>query len=441
MNTKKFFELAKNKGIEAADLYYGKSHSLSCSIFHGEIDSFTQADEHLLSARGIYNGKFGSVTTELIDSKTPEYLVNKILKNASSIESDDPAIIFKGSKKYCKKNLYNPQVLAKPIKEKIDILLEIEKKLFAYDKRINEVAGVYYSEEYSESCLNNSYGLKLKNKGAYYVFSAEITAKEGEEIRSGYKVFASMDPDEFDVDKFVKEVAEDALKRLGSVQCASKKYPVVLNPKTASYLVSFYIGSANAEEVQKHTSLFENKLEKQVASKKLTVIENPLAKNLFFRYYDDEGVATYKKDIIKKGVLKTYLHTLETASKDGVEPTGNGYRGGGKAHASAVNVIVKPGKKSEEEMLSSIKEGVYITGLEGLHAGMNAQSGNFSLQANGFMIRDGKLAEPLSLITLAGNLVDLFMNVKDVANNSEVLLGTSMTCPSILIKKLSITGK
>ena len=88
-----------------------------------------------------------------------------------------------------------------------------------------------------------------------------------------------------------------------------------------------------------------------------------------------------------------------------------------------------------------LKEGVYINELNGMHAGMNAQSGNFSLQAAGFMIRDGKLAEPLSLITVAGNLVDVFMGIKDIANNSEFQLSGGVTTPSILIKKLSVTGE
>ncbi len=441
LNEKKFFELAKENGFEAADLNYNQSHSLSIEVFHGEVSSFSQNDGAVLSARGIINGKFGGVVTEIIDKNTPEYLINGIKKTASVIQSDNPSIIFKGSKKYHKKNLYNKDLLGKPTKEKIELLLEIEKKLFAYDKRIVEVAAVGYSETGSFNQLSNSYGLKLKQQSCYYDFYAEVTAKEGDEIRTGYSVFASDKFDEFDIDKFVEKVAKDALNKLGSKQCASKKYPVVLNPKSASLLTMYYLQSADAEEVQKHSSLFVDKLHKQVASKKFSVIENPLLENIMFRYFDDEGVATSKKFIIKKGVLETYLYTLETAQKDNVEPTGNGYRGSGRAHADIVNAIIKPGKKSEEQLFSEIKEGVYITNLEGLHAGMNAKSGNFSLQSEGFMIRDGKLAEPLSLITLAGNLTDLFMNVKDVANNSEFNLSSGITSPSIRIKKLAVSGK
>ena len=433
LNTKKFFELAKQEGIEASDLNLVRGHSLSVSIYHGEVDSLSQNETSVLNARGIVNGRFGSVTTEIIDKNSPKYLVDTIKRTALTVESDNPSIIFKGSKKYHKKNLYNKDLLGKPTQEKIDLLLEIEKKLYAYSDKINDVVGVSYSEGGDEFELNNSYGLKLKQKSAYFYISAEVSAKQGEEIRTGGDLFVSDKFEEFKIDEFVEKVAKDALDKLGSVQCASKKYPVVLNNKVSAVLTSFYIQSADAEEIQKHSSLFVDKLGKQVASKKFTVIENPLLPNINFRYFDDEGVATSKKFLINKGILSTYLYTLETAQKAGVEPTGNGYRGAGKARASVVNAIVKPGKKSEE--------GVYITSVEGLHAGMNAKSGNFSLQAEGFMIRDGKKAEPLSLITLAGNLVELFMSVKDVANNSELDLRSGITSPSLRIKKLAVSGK
>ena len=441
LSEKKFFELAKANGFEAADLSYSHSISTSVQIFHSEIDSFTEHETMSLVARGIVNGKFGAVTTEQIDKNTPQFLVNSIKDTARIIEKDEQGIIFKGSQKYHKRNLYNKAVEEMKVQDAIQTCLEIEKKLLAYDRRINEVVMVGYENERKDSFLANTYGLKLKSKDGTYVYFTEITAKQGDEVRTGFKVFVSMDPKEFDVDKFVKEAAEDALKKLGSVQCKSKKYPVVFNPETASTLLKFYLGPIDYEEVIKKTSYFIGKLDQPIASKKLTVTENGLAKNIFFTYHDDEGVAVNKKDIVKKGVLKTYLYTLETAQKAGTEPTGNSEVVGGKAVAKLNQLFVKHGRKSEEEMFAGIKEGVYITELMGLHAGVNHQNGNFSLQSNGFMIRDGKLAEPLALITVAGNLLELFNNIKDVGNNLKLVTQTSVTCPSISIKKLAVTGK
>lgn len=441
LNEKKFFELAKQNGFEAADLVYSHSVSTSVSIFHSEINSFTEHETISLNARGIVNGKFGAVSTEQIDKNTPQFLVDSIKETAKIIEKDEKGIIFKGSKKYHKKNLFNKAVEEMNVSDAIKTCLEIEKKLLAYDKRINEVVAVGYENETNDCYLTNTYGLKLKSKQGTYTYYCEITAKNGEEVRTGFKVFVSMDPSEFNVDNFVKEIAEDALKKLGSTQCKSKKYPVVFNPETASILLKCFLGPIDYEEVEKKSSCFVGKLNQQIASKKLNVVENGLAKNIFFDYFDDEGVAINKKDIIKKGVLQTYLYTLETAKKAGVEATGNGEVVGGKTHAKLNQIFVKPGRKSEEEIMSSIKEGVYITDLQGIHAGINHRSGNFSLQSSGFMIRDGKIAEPLSLITIADNLLNVFNNIKAIANNSKLIVQTAATCPSIYVKKISVTGK
>ena len=440
LNEKKFFALAKEYGIEAADITSNESSSLSVSVFHSEVDSLTNNSSYELVARGIYKGKMGSISVDNVNKESPEKLVKEIIRSASIIENDDPVFIFKGSEKYHKKNVFKNVDFSENVQEKVGILLEIEKKLLAYDKRINEVVTVGFESDSHSYKKTNSFGLKLSQKKNSYAYFAEVTAKDGEEIRTGFSVFASLDENEFDIDKFVEKVATDTLQKLGSVQCASKKYPVVLNPECVSSLMSFLISSLDAEEVQKHTSLLEGKLNQQVLSKKLTVIENPIEKNLFFRYFDDEGVATNKKYLIKKGVISTYLYTLQTAAKDKVQPTGNGF-GGPKAKADVGYVEIKGGKKSEDEMLSNIKEGIYLTELTGLHSGMNAQSGNFSLQCAGFMIRDGKKAEPLALITVAGNLLNVFNNIKCVANNNKLVIGNQMSCPSILVGKLPISGK
>jgi PmbA protein len=102
--------------------------------------------------------------------------------------------------------------------------------------------------------------------------------------------------------------------------------------------------------------------------------------------------------------------------------------------------MVKPGRKTFDQMISKIKEGIFIKEVQGLHSGLNPQSGNFSLQASGHLILDGKLVRPVNLITVAGNLKDLFMDVSDVANDSELQL-SSINTPSMLIKKLAISGQ
>ncbi len=442
MKYQKFIDEAKKIGIEAFELYVQHNYRLAIELFHHEISSYTVADTTILAARGIYQGKIGYAYSELNDSTTPLFLAEQVKENAKAITDTETPYIFEGSPLYKKKNTFNPALHAISTQDKIAMMHEIETKLREADKRIVEVGGVSYEESISEVTIVNSHGLQLKHKDNSFVLYAEAVAKQDEEIKTGYEIVFGNDLGIVDVDKLVAKVASNTVAQLGGEPCESHAYPCVFTPKVFASLLSCFLSSASANEVLKHSSFLENKLNALVASKKLTVIENSLARNIFFRYFDDEGVATAPKIIIDKGVLKTYFHNLTTSHQMGVAPTGNGYKDSakGKVGIHFVNLFVKPGKHSEQEMLAPISEGVYITEIQGLHAGMNQQSGNFSLQAKGFMIRNGAIAEPVNLITIAGNLLTVMNDIKDVANNAETQL-SSITCPSVLIRSIAIAGK
>ncbi len=440
MKYDKFFALAKEAGIEDADLYIGQSYDLSVSLFHGEVDNYSNNNSFGISARGIINGKAGAASCDVWSNEKAKYLVNEIVANAKVIESLDPVVIFPGSPKYKKVSTYNKDLEKVSIDDKMAKLYEMERKLKEYDPRIIEVGGVEYSESKSVTTIMNSKGLKLVQKSNYFVYVAQVAAKEGEQIKTNYDVFLGNKFEEFDIDSFVKKVAQGALDQLGGEACESATYKAVLAPGVVRALMSAYINSADAEEVQKKSSLFIGKLDQKVASSKVTIEDKPLDKTLFARGFDDEGVATYNKAIVKNGVLKTYLYNLTTAAKEGVESTGNGVKAGGKMGVSPCYLVLKPGKKNQEELFKQVGDGVYISDVQGLHAGLNAQSGNFSLQSTGFLIKDGKKDRGLDIITVSGNLVDIFKDVVEVGSDVETS-PSGVSAPSVMIKKIVVSGK
>lgn len=438
MNSKKFINLAKEAGLEASELTITKNTNLSFSLFHSELDSYSVSTSSKILARGIYNGKIGTATTEKDDASTYDFLISTIKTAASLNEKEEKPIIFKGSKKYYKKNVYSKELEHWKDEEKIDLLHKLEDKLKSLDSRVSEVE-VQYSENSSEEIFTNSYGLNLKNKSNYFYIYGSVVVKEGDEIKSGGDIFLENDPSKFDLDKFATKIVNDAVSLLNGKPIKNKKYKAVLAPDVVSSLLSALLSSCSAEKVQKHSSLFEGKLNQKVLSKKITVDEKPLTKNCFFTYFDDEGVACKNKRVFDKGVLLTYFYNLETAAKDGVESTGNGSRSGSKIGISFGNLVLKPGKLSQEELFKKIKNGVYITDISGLHAGLNADSGNFSLQSEGYLIKDGKKDSPLTLITIAGNLFNLFNDVIALGNDSKLTL-SSNTVPSIAVKNIAVNS-
>ena len=440
MRYDKFFALAKEAGIEEAELYIGESFSLSFSLFHSEVDNYSSNKSMTILARGIINGKFGTATCDSWSNEHAKYLVNEIVQNAKVIENEDPAVIFEGSPKYKKINTFNRELESISIDEKMKKLYELEAAIKGGDPRVIEVGGVEYSESAESVTIMNSKGLKLAQKSNYFVYVGQAVAKEGTQVKSGYELFLDNDFSKLDIQKLAKEVVENTVNQLGGEACESNTYKAVLSPDVVKAFLSFYVGNADAEEVQKRSSLFIGKLNEKVASSKITIEDKPLQRNLFSRWFDDEGVATYNKAIIKNGVLQTYLYNLTTAAKEGVESTGNASRGGSKMGISTFFLQLRPGKKSQEELFKEVGDGVYITDVSGLHAGLNPQSGNFSLQSTGFLIKNGKKDRGLDVITVSGNLIDLFKDVLEVGND-ERIFPSGVACSSLLIKKIVVSGK
>ena len=435
----KFFALAKEAGLQEVELYISESRSLSISMFHGEVDEYKDNNGYSILARGILNGKCGSATADVWNKDKAAWLVKEMVANAKVIENDDPIFIFKGSEKYHKVNTFNKDLENVSIDAIMKGLQDVEKNCRELDPRIVEVAGTEYHQSSDKTTLINSNGLNLVQKNNYFYFVVQCVAKEGEQTKSGYDFFFDNDFSKFDAKKFAKKVVDQTVAQLGGEACASSKYKAVLHPDVVTSLIKAYVGHANAEEVQKKSSLFIGKIGQKIASKKVTIEDRPLQKNPFARWFDDEGVATYNKPIVKNGVLQTYLYNLTTAAKDGVQSTGNGY-GGGKKGVESTFLYLKPGKKSLDELFAEVGNGVFITEVSGLHAGLNPQSGNFSLQSTGFMIENGKKGRPLDLITVSGNLLEIFQDVLEVGNDTYVS-PSGVSAQSILIKKIVVSGK
>lgn len=440
MKAKLFFDLAKKAGINECEIKQSLSTSISVELLNGEIDSYNISEEKSIRARGIVNGKFGAGRTNIEDKNTAQYLVDTILSSGRYLETDEEAILFKGSKKYAKGNTYNKELNNVPLETKLANLDIMHKFAKEFDPRIETIA-VSYSEGSSIDTVENSYGLKLSSKDNSFTYGMFVTVRdENGEVVNASDYFLDNKFENFDPIEFAKNVSSAAISKLHPTQCKSKKYKVLLNQKVFGRLLGAFISNLSSEEVQKNSSVLGGKLGEQIASTKLTIEERPLDKTLFFNAYDSECVATYNKTLIKKGVLQTYLYNLATAKKENRESTGNGYGGGNKIGIGFVHLVVKKGKKSFDQLLEKVNNGIYITEIMGLHAGLNAKSGDFSLQAQGYMIENGKQTSPLSQIVVAGNLFDLVKNVTEVGSDLK-LLGSSAEVPSVIVKNVQVNGK
>ena len=164
----KFFASAKEAGLSEVELYVSENRSLNISLFHGEVDSYSDNNGYSIMARGLLNGKCGSASCDVWNAEKAKYLIKEMVANAKVIENDDPIFIFKGSEKYKKVNTFNKDLEKVTNDQIMANLLEIEKTCKELDPRIIEVADTEYSQVSEKVTLVNSNGLNLVQKNNYY---------------------------------------------------------------------------------------------------------------------------------------------------------------------------------------------------------------------------------------------------------------------------------
>lgn len=437
------FEAAKAAGIEEYEIFYTSDSSISVETLKDEISAFAYGVSGGICFRCVVDGKMGSASTELLEENELCAIVGRAASNAKNIEGDDPAIIFKGSEQYEK-------ITAKPFEmpaaAKIkNNALEIQKQTYAQSEYVTDGTQSCAFAGESEMRLVNSYGLDLSNKyGIHGAYIQAVVNKEGEaeeyfELREAIELNELFDLPE--------KAVSGALAKLGATSVASGKYDVVFSAKQVRTLLSTYSPIFSARNAQLGMSLLKGKVGEIVASDKITLIDDPMREGCMAQTaFDGEGVATYKKTVIDRGVLTTLLYDISTAEKEGRESTGNGQRSG---YSEPVTIepysfYVSAGEESFEDMVASVKDGIYITAMKGLHAGADAVTGDFSIDSEGFRIRDGKICEAIKSFTVAGNFFDLLKNIKSVANDLTFGLPSGFTvfgAPSILVPEMSIAGK
>ena len=439
----KLFKKAKEEGFTDCEVYYADRENLSITVYKQEVDKYKLNKTFGLSFRGKINDKMGYSYTEILDDNAISMLIEKAKEGANSIESEDVQFIYEGDNNYSEVKTYSKELEDIKADKLIDIALDIEKKAMDYsDKVVNtEGCNVGYSKAKYGIC--NTKGLELSNKyNSLVAYVVPIVLDNGEKYDgSGYVVANSLE--DVDTEKIASCGVKEALSRIGGKSIASGKYKTIIYNEAMVSLISAFIDIFSADNVQKGLSLLKGKEGEKIASDIVTIVDDPLLKDgLASTPFDDEGVATFKKEVILKGTLKTLLYNLKTAYKAGVKSTGNGFKASyaSPVSISSINFYIEKGNKTFDELLKDVNEGVIITEFAGLHSGANSITGDFSLAAKGFYIKDGKKTFPVEQITVAGNYFDLLKNIKEIGNDLKFPM-SSVGSPSVVLDELSIAGK
>lgn len=437
MNFDLLFKKAKAKGIEDIQVYFASNDDFEIEVLKGELEKYTISSTQKLTVKGIYESKMGNVSTEVINDDVIDFIVDSIIASAKTVDSLDEVFIYEGDKEYKKvEGLFNNSLNEVEAKTKIDSMLELEKLVKSKDDRIKMVQA-FYGDGSKKVLIQNSKGLKLEKLVNNGITGVYVIANDGKDQRTGIEYIQSNDYTDFDLEYLATKGVEKAVQLLGAKPCDSGEYEIILSNDASSSLLAPHLMMFSAESVQKNISLLKGKIGEAIGSEHITMVDDPfMKKSTRSGAFDDEGVATSYKEIIKDGVLTGFLHNLKTAKKDNTKSTGNGFLRG----IAPTNFYIKPGDLNYDKAVKAMKKGLIITDLAGTHAGCNPISGDFSLQASGFLVENGEIVRPVALITVAGNYLTLLKDVTGVCDDLKFNFGY-IGSPALKIKSLMVSGK
>ena len=433
----KAFSEALKLGCEAAEAYFSHGESFSVNVQGGELEEYSVERSFGLNLRVKLKGRDGYAYTEALDD--PAALVARAMDNAAAAETEED-LPMQPACEYEKVVPPEVKALGMTPAEKIEYAKELEKRLLAADPRIIRSYFTGIQTFRTGTKLYNTLGLAAEavsenafaGVGPIMQDNGEIKNSFG--FRSGNKVF--------DTDEMIDEGVRFTAEQFGASPVPSGEYRVLMRSDAMASVLRAVFPMFSADMAQKGMSLLGKLEGETVASECVTLIDDPFYKE-HPRAFDAEGVPSVTKKVIDRGVLTTLLHNLKTAKKAGVRSTSNaGRHASGPVGVAPSNFYIEAGESSYEELVSLLGNGLVITEVSGLHAGLNAVSGDFSLISKGLLVENGSIVRAVDQITVAGNFLNLMKSVERVGSDLRFgfPMGGSVGSPSVLISKLMVSG-
>jgi PmbA protein len=429
---------AKKAGADAADAVLFEGTSLSHARRLGKTEKLERSESQDLGLRVLVGKRQAIVSSSDRSPKMLAELVERTVAMAQAVPEDP----------FC--GLADPEELARdwpsldmldPVEPSAETLIEraraAEEAALAVDGITNS-EGAEAGWGRSRIALAASNGFAGGYAGSHHAVSVAVIGGSGNRMERDYDfancVYAA---DLRDPAEIGKSAGERTVHRLGARKMATCRCPVVFDPRVARGFISHLLGAISGPSIARGTSFLRDKLEQKIFPDTITITEDPhRQRGHRSKPFDAEGIANRRRAIIEKGILTTWLLDLRSARQLGLKTTGHAARGTASPPSpAATNIWIEPGEPSPAELMADIKNGFYVTELMGM--GVNGITGDYSRGAAGFWIENGQIAHPVSEMTVAANLKEMFARMT-AANDLEFRVGADS--PTLRIDDLTVAG-
>lgn len=424
-------DYALKSGCQSAKLVLHSNSNASFDLRDAKMDKLQQAAESGLSISLFVDGKFGTYSTNRLDKKELEAFIKNGIESTRYMAEDearvlpDPSRYYKGGQPDLQQ--FDNKFYEINPDDKVAIARMAAGEVLGKDSRIISVGTSYSDGESASYCLTSN-GFEGESKSTWYSVSAEVAMRgEGEARPSSYWYDSSLYFDKLNKSGIGLKAMERALKKLGQKKVASGKYTMVVDPMNSSNLVGPMLGALYGSSLQQKNSFLLDKLNTKVGADKLNLLDEPhtIGAN-GARYFDNEGIATERRQIFENGVLRTYFIDTYNSKKMGAAPT----------ISSPSLLVLQPGSKDVDGLIADVQKGILVTGFNGGNS--NSSSGDFSYGIEGFLIENGKLTQPISEMNITGNMISLWSSLVAVGNDPR--MSSSWRIPSLVFEGVDFSG-
>ena len=421
---------AKKLGSTEASVLVMNSVSENINIRNRKLDGSTRSESLGIALTTYIGKKKSSISSSDLNKKKLDNLIDRCVESTKITPEDelnslaDKELYFKGDKNL---DLYDETVLEN--QQKIDYINEAEEEAFS-KKYIVNTNGSGFGQNKSNFILANSNGFSDGYKTSQFTAYCEVVSKNNGSMERDYEYSSKRFYDDILKAKDLgAKAAELALKKLNPKKIKSEKLNIVFDKRIAKGFLSAFSSAISSSAIAKGTTFLKDKLNKKIFSDKINIQDKgDIKKANGSRYFDSEGVKIKPLDLVKNGNLKDLL--VDTYNGKKIKMQSNGRSSG------PTNLYFLNGLLSFKELINSNKRILYIN--ETIGRGSNLITGDYSVGASGLMIENGDFSYPVSEITIAGNLNDIFKNIS-LADDLEFNYATNS--PTMLVEGMIIGGK
>jgi len=420
---------------EGMEVFVTRGTENEVRAYDGAVESLTSADSSGVGIRVVLDGpdgkgsRLGFAWAGSLDHDVVQAALSDARDNARYATPDPDVVLAEpDGQAAVEQDLWDDAVISTPMEEKIALALELERATRSADPRVRQVSSADYSDGRVEVALASTTGIRSTSRRTTAFLSVDAIAGEGADSQTGTGFSVGRSPVVLDPAEAMGDAVLRATRLLGAQKARSGRCTVVFDPRVVSTLLSAVSSALSGEAVVKGRSFFAGRIGETVANAAVTLTDDPTDGRAFSASaYDGEGLACRRNVLISDGVLRMFVYDTVSARRAQVSSTGSAVRGGfsGTPSAGCRALVLTPGELSAEEILELVGDGLYVQSVTGMHSGVNPVSGDFSVGAEGLMIRGGALAEPVREVTVASSLQRMLQSVVGIGRDLRWLPGVA----------------